>query len=360
MNEELSVLAEISSKPLGELSKEEMARLVIPFLDMTRLKLKCTTHEPFSPLKLNNQYPTDVNTKLRRQPLSGEDYINMHAYTKNLENKLHRIMNNPPKEYYGMIPNASFGYVLFDNLDHDFFNESMPEETIDINANIMRIILEMCVCRYNIGSIPDFHYFLSKDSFYKIPVLTASMTNNPSEFIYFADLFKNGTDVVEKIKDINTRIDVKFEIDIETIIRKIANNSNMDALDIKLSYLVNQGSPVLVSKAGLRIRKQDRNVVEEVLSLSNSSILHRCFELVGTWQERKGNAPKQDIAINMNGFVLYEVSGGLVAVTKDGMFSIDKDKGASIKRFVNAVVTRALDISHSKEDMIRDLVDIDR
>ncbi len=62
----------------------------------------------------------------------------------------------------------------------------------------------------------------------------------------------------------------------------------------------------------------------------------------------------------MNGFVLYEVSGGLVAVTKDGMFSIDKDKGASIKRFVNAVVTRALDISHSKENMIRDLVDIDR
>jgi len=61
MNEELSVLAEISSKPLGELLKEEMARLVIPFLDMTRLKLKCTTHEPFSPLKLNNQYPTDVN-----------------------------------------------------------------------------------------------------------------------------------------------------------------------------------------------------------------------------------------------------------------------------------------------------------
>lgn len=360
MNEELSVLAEISSKPLGELSKEEMARLVIPFLDMTRLKLKCTTHEPFSPLKLNNRYPTDVNTKLRRQPLSGEDYINMHAYTKNLENKLHRIMNNPPKEYYGMIPNASFSYVLFDNLDHDFFNESMPEETIDINANIMRIILEMCVCRYNIGSIPDFHYFLSKDSFYKMPVLTASMTNNPSEFIYFADLFKNGTDVVEKIKDINTCIDVKFEIDIETIIRKIANNSNMDALDIKLSYLVNQGIPVLVSKAGLRIRKQDRNIVEEVLSLSNSSILHRCFELVGTWQERKGNAPKQDIAINMNGFVLYEVSGGLVAVTKDGMFSIDKDKGASIKRFVNAVVTRALDISHSKEDMIRDLVDIDR
>lgn len=360
MNEELSVLAEISSKPLGELSKEEMARLVIPFLDMTRLKLKCTTHEPFSPLKLNNQYPTDVNTKLRRQPLSGEDYINMHAYTKNLENKLHRIMNNPPKEYYGMIPNASFGYVLFDNLDHDFFNESMPEETIDINANIMRIILEMCVCRYNIGSIPDFHYFLSKDSFYKIPVLTASMTNNPSEFIYFADLFKNGTDVVEKIKDINTRIDVKFEIDIETIIRKIANNSNMDALDIKLSYLVNQGSPVLVSKAGLRIRKQDRNVVEEVLSLSNSSILHRCFELVGTWQERKGNAPKQDIAINMNGFVLYEVSGGLVAVTKDGMFSIDRDKGASIKRFVNAVVTRALDVNRNKEDMIRDIADIDR
>jgi hypothetical protein len=59
-------------------------------------------------------------------------------------------MNNPPKEYYGMIPNASFSYVLFDNLDHDFFNELMPEETIDINANIMRIILEMCVCRYNI------------------------------------------------------------------------------------------------------------------------------------------------------------------------------------------------------------------
>lgn len=29
MNEELSVLAEISSKPLGELSKEEMARLII-------------------------------------------------------------------------------------------------------------------------------------------------------------------------------------------------------------------------------------------------------------------------------------------------------------------------------------------
>lgn len=360
MNKELSALAEISSKPLEELSKEEMARLVIPFLDMTQLKLKCTTHEPFSPLQLNSRYPTDVNAKLRRQPLSSEDCINMHTYTKNLENKLHQIMNNPPKEYYGMIPNASFSYVLFDNLDHDFFNESMPEETIDINANIMRIILEMCVCRYNIGSIPDFHYFLSKDSFYKIPVLTASMTNNPSEFIYFADLFKNGTDVVEKIKDINTRIDVKFEIDIETIIRKIANNSNMDALDIKLSYLVNQGSPVLVSKAGLRIRKQDRNIVEEVLSLSNSSILHRCFELVGTWQERKGNAPKQDIAINMNGFVLYEVSGGLVAVTKDGMFSIDKDKGASIKRFVNAVVTRALDISHSKEDMIRDLVDIDR
>ena len=250
MNEELSVLAEISSKPLGELSKEEMARLIIPFLDMTQLKLRGTTHEPFSPLQLNSQYLTNINAKLRRQLLSSEDCINMHTYTKNLENKLHQIMNNPPKECYGMIPNASFSYVLFDNLDHDFFDESMPKETIDINANIMRIILEMCVCRYNIGHIPKFHYFLSKDSFYKIPVLTASMTNNPSEFVYFADLFKNGTDVAKKIKDINTCIDVKFEIDIETVIRKITTNSNMDALDIKLSYLINQGIPVLVSEAG--------------------------------------------------------------------------------------------------------------
>jgi hypothetical protein len=91
----------------------------------------------------------------------------------------------------------------------------------------------------------------------------------------------------KKIKDINTRIDVKFEIDIETVIRKITTNSIMDALDIKLSYLINQGIPVLVSEAGLRIRKQDRNVVEEVLSLSDSSILHGCFELVGTWQKRR-------------------------------------------------------------------------
>jgi len=360
MNKELSVLAEISSKPLEELSKEEMARLVIPFLDMTRLKLKCTTHEPFSPLQLNNQYLTNINAKLRRQPLSSEDCINMYTYTKNLESKLRQIMNNPPKECYGMIPNASFSYVLFDNLDHDFFDESMPEETIDINANIMRIILEMCVCRYNIGHIPKFHYFLSKDSFYKIPVLTASMTNNPSEFVYFADLFKNGTDVAKKIKDINTCIDVKFEIDIETVIRKITTNSNMDALDIKLSYLINQGIPVLVSEAGLWIHERDRNIVEEVLSLSDSSILRRCLELVGTWQEQKGDAPKQNIAINMNGFVLYEVSGGLVAVTKDEMFSIDRDKGASIKRFVNAVVTRALDVNRNKEDMIRDIADIDR
>jgi len=360
MNKELSALAEISSKPLEELSKEEMARLVIPFLEMKQLKLRCTTHEPFSPLKLNDWYLTDINAKLKRQPLSSEDCINMHTYTKNLESKLHRIMNNPPKEYYGMISNASFSYVLFDNLDHDFFNESMPEETIDINANIMRIILEMCVCRYSIGRIPDFHYFLSKDSFHKIPVLTASMTNNPSEFVYFADLFKNGTDVAKKIKDINTRIDTKFKTDIETVVRKIARNSNMNAFDIKLSYLINQGIPVLVSEAGLWIHERDRNIVEEVLSLSDSSILRRCLELVGTWQEQKGDAPKQNIAINMNGFVLYEVSGGLVAVTKDGMFSIDRDKGASIKRFVNAVVMRALDVNRNKEDMIRDIADIDR
>ncbi len=62
MNKELSALAEISSKPLEELSKEEMARLVIPFLDMTQLKLKCTTHEPFSPLQLNSRYPEDEET----------------------------------------------------------------------------------------------------------------------------------------------------------------------------------------------------------------------------------------------------------------------------------------------------------
>jgi len=61
MNKELSVLAEISSKPLEELSKEEMARLIIPFLDMKQLKLKRATHEPFSPLQLNNQYLTNIN-----------------------------------------------------------------------------------------------------------------------------------------------------------------------------------------------------------------------------------------------------------------------------------------------------------
>lgn len=365
MNEELSALAEISSKPLEELSKEEMARLVIPFLDTQQLKSKNTIKGLFSPLRPDNQYLTDTNIKeLRRRPMSNEDYFNLYTYTKNLESKLHQIMNNPQKECYGMIPNALFRYVSIDGLDYnldDVLIESMPEETIDINANTVRILLEMTFCQRNVARALDFYYFLSKDSFYGIPALTVGMMDDPSEFTYFAGLFKNGTMVAKEIKDIDTHIDIKFKTYVQTVIQKIAKNSNMDAFDIKLFYLINQGIPILVSEAGLRIRKQDGNVVEEVLSLSDSSILHRCLELAETWRKwGKYVSEQEEPAIEINSFELYEVSGGLVAVTKDGAFGIGGDKGASIKRFVNAVVTRALDVSHNKEDMIRNLVDIDR
>lgn len=405
MTDWLDELVEISKKDIGELTKEDMAKLIMPLIDLDKLHSSSFPTISFSgiysrnPAENNdNHYKIQFFTQSDIKDFSKEQLIKLSFYLSRLNVKLQQILNGNtvPQKYYDMIPVGSY-------VNCDFLNIIREQNTLDyfVSSDLDRLVsniivtfssivsaMAMCATRINRQSnintsSPIYgNYYMHvccPSNIFHVRYMTYGMMFDPSDFIYFSDFFRYGDAVAKSILESKKEMKLTVNNDIHNALNE--KPKRMEGLDtLKIFYILRKGEPCVLnvfnkSRISLRMSGKLYDLVEKIWSLTEREVLAGC--IANMKKARKNTGYGNARSVTTNSFDMFIDEGSQCGRNKSRIAVLNKqnykayvrdfelqadsfDSDKNIVSLLDLAFDHALQKREEKERMVEELPDMDR